>query len=259
MLLLFLTPQFGQQITDKSCLLCHSPEGWIPLSISSSFNHSLTAFPLDGEHAQAECIQCHTGITLEELHEFSNASTECVSCHLDIHFGSFDNDCQRCHSSKSWEMATWGEAHETTLFSLTGAHAQINCTECHGANFSWLSGTLTTECSACHLNVYTLNPVHTGNTDCLLCHNTRAWIPSDMSHHDAIFPIYSGKHRGEWPSCETCHTNPDDYTDFSCGLNGVCHEHEKNDMDDKHYGEVSGYIYESQSCYNCHPNGTEDD
>jgi hypothetical protein len=29
-------------------------------------------------------------------------------------------------------------------------------------------------------------------------------------------------------------------------------------MDDKHQGEVRGYSYNSNECYRCHPNGTED-
>jgi len=256
----FLFSANSQEITDNSCLICHTPEGWIPLSIASQFNHLYTKFPLDGAHQHAECIQCHKGDTIEELHEFSNTDSNCNSCHLDIHFGSFGEDCERCHFTELWDVTIWGISHESTSFPLTGAHNQIDCIECHGVNFSRLSGTLTTECSVCHINVYEEHPAHTGDINCLLCHNTRSWSPSDMSHHDAFFPIYSGEHRGEWSTCSAeCHINSDDYSDFSCGLNGVCHEHRQSEMDDEHLDEVSDYLYESQSCYDCHPNGEEDD
>ncbi len=257
----FITVSFAQPITDGSCLICHSPDGWLPLSLSPAFNHEHTPFPLEGAHRNAECIQCHTGDTIEDLHDFTNTSSECNACHMDIHLSAFGEDCQRCHTVFAWEMETWGRNHEMTLFPLTGAHAQIDCIECHGVKFTQLSGTLTTECESCHLQDYIANPEpHTENQDCLLCHNTRAWFPSDMAHHDLLFPIYSGEHRGEWSTCSAeCHTNPDDYSDFSCGLNGVCHEHDQDEMDDEHLGEVSNYVYESQSCYDCHPNGEEDD
>ncbi len=259
-MLFLVTIFFGQPITDDSCLTCHTSDGWTPLLISPKFNHSHTQFPLEGAHINAECIQCHKGNTVEELHDFANTSTDCNSCHLDLHFGSLREDCQRCHTVNSWDMSSWGLSHETTLFPLTGAHAQIDCIECHGVNFNRLSGTLTTDCETCHLDDYDIRPEHTGNKDCLLCHNTRAWHPSDMAHHDLLFPIYSGEHRGEWSDCTSeCHRNENDYSDFSCGLNGVCHEHIQSEMDDEHLGEVSDYVYESQSCYDCHPNGEEDD
>ncbi|HKJ01704.1 MAG TPA: hypothetical protein VJ997_04595, partial [Longimicrobiales bacterium] len=67
------------------------------------------------------------------------------------------------------------------------------------------------------------------------------------------FPIYSGKHRGEWNSCGDCHTTPTDLSVFSCL---TCHEHNQKDMDDKHKGR-SGYVYESGACLSCHPRGRE--
>ena len=36
-----------------------------------------------------------------------------------------------------------------------------------------------------------------------------------------------------------------------------CHEHSRSEMDDNH-NEVSGYVYDSQACLSCHPNGRGD-
>jgi len=67
-----------------------------------------------------------------------------------------------------------------------------------------------------------------------------------------FFPIYSGKHRGEWSSCTECHTNTSSYAAFSCI---DCHEHDdQNNVNDDHNG-VSGYSYTSTACLNCHPDG----
>ena len=89
-------------------------------------------------------------------------------------------------------------------------------------------------------------------TTCADCHTTSAWIPSTWDHDSQYFPIYSGKHEGEWNQCSDCHTVAGNYSVFSCI---DCHEHDDPaDMADKHQG-VPGYSYNSQACYTCHPTG----
>ena len=71
--------------------------------------------------------------------------------------------------------------------------------------------------------------------------------------HDASwFPIFSGRHQNRWFDCAECHTNPADFTEFTC-FN--CHAHNQTSMDNKH-SSVSGYAYDSAACYTCHPGGT---
>jgi hypothetical protein len=79
----------------------------------------------------------------------------------------------------------------------------------------------------------------------------------EFTQHDALyFPIYSGEHRNEWDNnCQSCHITPGNFTSFSCI---DCHEHNQPEMNDEH-DDVSGYIYQSEACYSCHPNGSEDD
>jgi hypothetical protein len=51
-----------------------------------------------------------------------------------------------------------------------------------------------------------------------------------------------------------CHINSGNYSSFSC-IN--CHEHSnRGEVDDDH-SEVSGYSYESNACYSCHPTGDD--
>jgi hypothetical protein len=90
---------------------------------------------------------------------------------------------------------------------------------------------------------------HTGSgfpTTCLECHTATTW---SFTHPD--FPIYSGKHAREWPTCQTCHDQPETFMVFTC-LN--CHEHRQSEADAEHR-EVNGYVYESTACYTCHPDG----
>ncbi len=258
---LTLSMQSPEIFTDLDCGSCHYPNQWKPLSTNRSFTHDATNFPLIGAHKTANCIQCHEGNTVEEMHDFKQADAECNYCHMDIHFEGYGDNCYRCHNTSNWDFLSWRFRHDETLFPLIGRHSNIACENCHSNAYGFVVLNRTTSCVVCHRDVYTSQVIengHTENEDCFLCHNTRAWFPSDMSHHDVFFPIFTGNHRkGVWSTCEAeCHINPNNYTDFSCGLNGVCHEHRKSKMDDKH-DEKNDYRYESRACYNCHPSGRE--
>ncbi|MBT3501370.1 MAG: hypothetical protein HOK94_02150 [Candidatus Marinimicrobia bacterium] len=246
--------------TSLDCDQCHSPGQWLPLSSNMSFQHNITFFPLNGQHIQTDCIQCHNGQTVEIRHQFSNTETNCNGCHLDIHSGSFGDDCTLCHTPNSWNHMNQWIGHEFTNFPLVGAHKRIECSSCHSTP---LAEIIMSDCISCHLAEYNFvlsSGNHPDNEYCEQCHNTRTFLTIDQGRHDIMFfPINSGDHKGEWSSCTAeCHTNPTDYTDFSCGLNGVCHDHRQSEMDDEHDDEP-GYYYESTSCYSCHPNGEKDD
>jgi hypothetical protein len=88
-------------------------------------------------------------------------------------------------------------------------------------------------------------------TDCIACHNQNAWEPADFDHDDLYFPIYSGKHGDEWNQCSDCHFNPNNYSLFDC-LN--CHS--PGETNEEH-DEVGGYVYESNACFQCHPDGED--
>ncbi len=64
---------------ETDCKRCHIPDSWYP----KKFDHSKTAFPLEGRHAEIACNKCHTSTlvngkpkTLYKLRKF-----ECVDCH----------------------------------------------------------------------------------------------------------------------------------------------------------------------------------
>ena len=65
-------------ITD--CLRCHITESWYP----ENFNHDLTAFPLEGKHAEVDCKACHKEVIVvndEQMINFKMESFDCVDCH----------------------------------------------------------------------------------------------------------------------------------------------------------------------------------
>ena len=135
-----------------------------------------------------------------------------------------------------------------------GAHATIanDCAACHNGNYNNTPNT----CYGCHATAYNTanSPNHISAgfpTDCVTCHGQSQWTPANWDHDDMYFPIFSGQHEGEWDQCSDCHTNANNYSVFTCL---TCHH--QNSTNSEHNG-VSGYQYNSNACYACHPNGED--
>ncbi len=249
-------PDHLSQNFPKECEQCHNSVNWIDVT----FDHNLTNFPLTGAHVNSDCSNCHTS-------GYSNISTDCVSCHKT----NFDNstnpshnslglstDCVICHTTDfGWKPAKFQD--HNSYYELVGAHATISnqCADCHNGNYN----NTPSDCFGCHETDYnnTSNPSHSAAqfpTNCNECHSQSSWTPATFDHDSKYFPIYSGKHKGEWNQCNECHTTQNNYSLFSC-IN--CHEHNnKTEVDSDHSG-ISGYAYQSNACYSCHPTGNEDD
>ncbi len=234
---------------SMDCLDCHDPlgTGWDAQNIIHDF------FPLTLGHDIQDCSQCHN------VSNFSDISADCFACHSDDYAqttnpnhtnAGFSTDCVSCHTTNPGWMPALVD-HD--FFPLTLGHDIQDCNQCHAnGNFT----NTPTDCFACHKDDYNqaTNPNHIGAgfpTDCVSCHTTNpGWMPSTFDHDGQYFPIYSGSHEGEWNSCTDCHMNPNNFMVFDC-LN--CHD--KVDMIDDHEG-VSGYVYESNACFACHPDGS---
>ncbi|MGE5357296.1 MAG: hypothetical protein ACM3PT_13775 [Deltaproteobacteria bacterium] len=246
-------PNHAQEQLPTDCAICHTQNAWSP----STFDHN-NFYPLTGGHLLIanECSLCHNG-------NYSNTPNTCSACHTDD-YNSTTNpnhvslnlpmDCVMCHTTEpNWNPASFPIHND--FYVLEGAHVSLDCAACHNGNYNSTPNT----CFGCHSDDYnaTTNPNHAGAqfpTDCTLCHNQTAWSPSTFDHDGMYFPIYSGKHQGEWNLCADCHYNSSNYSIFSC-IN--CHEHNNQaEVDDDHDG-VSGYVYESNACYTCHPDGND--
>lgn len=241
----------GYVYSSIQCFQCH-PTG----SKEGSFDHAKSGFPLTGAHISTPCAECH-------INGYSGTPTDCYACHAAAFNQSLNpnhnaigitKDCATCHTTNpDWTPATF--PIHGNYWPITGAHVQVanNCVKCHNNNYNSTPNT----CVGCHLQDYnqTTNPPHSAAqfpTDCLQCHNQNDWAPSTFNHDGQYFPIYSGKHKGQWNLCSECHTNPANYKVFSCI---DCHEHNKTSTDNEHQG-VSGYSYNSLSCFQCHPTGS---
>ena len=232
----------------QDCTLCHTTTTWL----NATFDHSTTSFPLTGAHTTVACATCHTDNYAGTL------PTTCYGCHTQDYnntatigggvpnhvSGGYPTDCTMCHTTATWLNATFN--HNNTPFPLTGAHVSVPCASCHIGGV--YAGT-PTDCYSCHKADYagTTNPNHAAAgfpTTCATCHTTTSWAGATFNH--TWFPTNHGNANGV---CSTCHTNPNDYSVFQCTN---CHTAAQTNP--KHSG-VSGYVYNSVNCYQCHKNG----
>ncbi|NPA30482.1 MAG: hypothetical protein GXO37_00605 [Chloroflexi bacterium] len=103
------------------CETCHTALAWEQVS----FDHSVTAFPLTGAHAELECESCHLG------GEFTALDTACAACHNepDYHAGLFTGPCDACHNTTAWRPARYDEPHTFPLNH--GRRTASECQVCH--------------------------------------------------------------------------------------------------------------------------------
>jgi len=223
------------------CGRCHTARSFIDRS-GMARAHLTTRFPLRGAHRVTDCDECHGPVPQGSL-QYVNTPVECDACHLDDYLATTNPDhqadgipqtCEACHGGHGWVPARFD-------------HSRL------------APGTA---CASCHLEDYqaTTDPDHQAASypqTCETCHSTRRWVPSafdGLNHDGQFFPIHSGKHRNKWTRCSDCHAVANNFVQFDCLS---CHEHDDpNELADEHSDE-SGYTYDSQACYRCHPQGRE--
>ena len=174
-----------------NCAGCHTTDGWTP----AKFDHNLAAFKLEGEHAEVACKSCHAN------QQFKGTPTDCYSCHKqnDEHNGQFGADCSACHNPSGWDHVDFD--HNKSKFPLTGAHAQVDCKQCH--TLGQFAG-LAADCVSCHSD-----PVfHAGmfGTDCASCHTTDNWFAKYTGPHPGIADEGGRGVNHGGASCRDCHT-----------------------------------------------------
>ncbi|MGE3704005.1 MAG: cytochrome c3 family protein [Vicinamibacterales bacterium] len=234
-----------------TCESCHRATDASWQSGSGGFNHN-AVFALVGTHASQQCASCHRNSV------YRGTARTCAGCHLNRYNATtapahaaagFPTTCESCHRATDarWTGVTF---NHTPFFALQGVHATQQCASCHRNNV--YRGTART-CAGCHLSRYnaTTAPNHASAgfpTTCESCHRATdsSWNQGRFTHTQ--FPL-SGRHN---VPCAQCHTTPNNYRVFSCT---TCHT--RSETDNEHRGR-SGYVYDSNACYSCHPNGRGD-
>lgn len=239
---------FHQGTLSNDCLSCHTMNGFTPVS---NFDHDNTNYPLRGEHRNLECAECHKETTRNgrEFKQFTGmAFNDCKACHSDPHNGQLPGQCNQCHSESSFSNFSGRGRfnHNTTEFSLNGAHRSIDCFSCHDRSSKPLNvfqDNLAMEennCIACH------EDQHEGKygTNCAKCHQETSFLAlKDMDFFDHSITDYplTGQHMEV--NCTECHVDRfSTPIDFSRCSN--CH-------DDYHRGDFAENGV-SPDCVECH-------
>lgn len=195
-----------------------------------------------------KCLDCHKEIqTLVDGKKGYHASPEvmkqeCFACHSDHHGRKFD--------MMRFDQDNFD--HDLTGYILEGKHDEVDCKECHKADFiqdpeiKKREGTflgLVEECLTCHDDYHQ----ETLSNECLTCHDMNGWKPAPKFDHDETDYPLKGKHIDV--ECIECHkvTETDgvkfqEFSDIEFSDCISCH-------DDPHQGELQG------KCMACH---TED-
>jgi len=213
-------------ILNKKVLL------FVFLMIFSTGNRPLQAQLSPGKlhrsHAGLEglenCTHCH--VVRGKL-----SAQKCLACHQllarqitdkrGLHALPEYRECQKCHvehQGRNSALIYWKDGkerldHRKTGFALVGAHAGLQCRQCHTAkniqnkevltsrekdlNHTFLG--LSPKCLSCHIDE------HRGqmSESCLKCHNQSAWKPAPKFEHNKTRYPLNGKH--QTVACRKCH------------------------------------------------------
>ena len=220
-----------------ACLACH-PRG----SSGEVFDHSTTAFPLQGQHLNTTCLDCHT-------QGFGNLSSACSDCHI-VNYNQAQEPkhieagisllCEDCHDENAWNPSSFNHGL-TSNFELDGGHAGRQCTECHIGNTT----DAVSDCYSCHSENYNNATDHftlAFDHDCLQCHNNVDWNDASFDHNTTNFPL-TGAHMAT--ECNSCHSTGYAGTYSECSS---CHLDNYNQAANPSHTDAGI----SSSCEDCH-------
>jgi hypothetical protein len=238
--------QFG-----ANCQQCHSVQGW-NVQVSAIQDHN-NRFPLLGAHAAVICDECHRGAASGV---FTGLNTQCVSCHqkdfqtatpLNHVAAGLPTTCEACHGMNSWQQGTRFDHAQFAHFALTGAHASLQCQQCHVGNR--FAGT-PAACVGCHMNDYMTakTPDHVAGNfsqDCAGCHTTTTWLSAKFDHNTTGFAL-TGAHNSL--QCTQCHNAQFGNYNIPSGACANCHMADYNGTTNPPH-QTSGFPL---TCDGCH-------
>ena len=123
------------------CASCHTTERFEGGPLFAVDAHRRTNFPLTGRHGALPCDECHVE---KRDRTFVRAAIDCASCHqadaLQASLVTVDHaqapfratSCRSCHVPTTFAPARFPQ-HDVCFPIVRGAHAAIQCAQCHTA------------------------------------------------------------------------------------------------------------------------------
>jgi hypothetical protein len=208
------------------CENCHTSTSWVPIRAIPEFNHDSTRYPLRGMHEKVSCTQCHIKPV------FTDVGKNCADCHADIHRRQMGANCAQCHTVSGWNVSNQSIKEHFNRFPLLGAHAVVQCDECHKSAAVGQFLGLSTNCDSCHIKDWqnTTAPAHASARSefppdqCQQCHGSfDTWFGATVLHDQP--PISFSLALGHAVPCEQCHVGGNYNLHIAanqCGTSG-CH------------------------------------
>jgi hypothetical protein len=178
-------------------------------------------------HEKVYCTECHFRPV------FTDVGKNCADCHADIHRRQFGANCAQCHTVSGWNVSVQAVQNHFNRFPLLGAHAVVQCDECHKSAAVGQFQGLSTACSSCHMKDWqsTTSPAHASAptefppNQCQQCHGSfDTWLGATVRHDlpPISFPLTLGHAN---VACEQCHVGGNFTLKIAanqCGTSG-CH------------------------------------
>jgi hypothetical protein len=247
----------SSEVNGKSCVSCHSEHHGLNFNSvrldEENFQHKLTGYKLEGEHAKIDCRDCHkpdfiANAEIKDREEtFLGMEQACLSCHDDYHQETLGQSCTDCHGFDDFNTLL-GFDHDETEYPLRGAHEEVDCIKCHkesirnGKDFQQFSDITFGQCLDCH------DDEHEGKfgNSCTDCHGIDTWNQlkniNRFDHNLTDYPL-EGQHITV--SCKECHIRGDYKQEMAFEQCLDCH-------DDYHEGDFIKVDLSQPDCKECH-------
>src|SRR5437016_2242875 len=206
-------------------------------------------------HEKVECTQCHVKPV------FTDVGRNCQDCHADVHQRRMGTNCAQCHTVQGWNVAVQQVKDHQNRFPLLGAHAALQCEDCHKRAAVGQFQGLSTACISCHQTDFqkTSNPNHVTSKfpqNCEMCHTFDSWLGATFNHAGppANFAL-AGAHATV--ACTSCHIGGV-FTNFKgrvssptdCG-NSLCHLSTWQQTNNPKHS-TSPAVFPIANCATCH-------
>ncbi len=271
---------------QRACAMCHSEHHGPNFALvntrsfmiagfanTQEFDHRFVGFPMDGVHLEQDCQACHTyaaqALVPAGEHRYIGLDQDCSTCHEDPHGGQMQRACIECHNQN--DFATFDHFEHGPGMDLVGAHASLDCADCHAENTPQSVEALAglgphpeaRTCASCHDSPHStpflqgiadLAQAAQGPRGCVVCHTAEdqsfafeepAITPA--LHLASGFPLEAPHDDADCTQCHGPTDSPYEWRYLSRAANACAECH-----NDPHEGQFDTGPFAQEGCIACH-------